>query len=51
LKPALAKFSAQVRVLIGEDNRDLAQLLVTLFEQHEIKAFHAATWREVIAYF
>jgi PAS domain S-box-containing protein len=48
LKQALAEASTQLRVLIVEDDINLAQVLVALFEQHEVKAFHAASGREAI---
>jgi DNA-binding response OmpR family regulator len=48
LKHTLAQPSTQLRVLIVEDDADLAQVLVTLLEQHEIKAFHASSGREAI---
>jgi len=48
LKQALAKSSKGVRVLIVEDDTDLAQLLITLFERHKIETFLAKTGREAI---
>jgi len=48
LKQALAKPCKQVRILIVEDDTNLAQVLITLFERHEIETFHARTGREAI---
>jgi len=48
LKQALAKPSKRVRILIVEDDTNLAQVLITLFERHEIETFHAQTGREAI---
>ncbi|MFN6559083.1 MAG: response regulator [Nostoc sp. ChiSLP01] len=48
LRQALAKSSKKVRVLIVEDDTDLAQLLMTLFERHKIETFLAKTGREAI---
>ncbi len=48
LKQVLAKSSKRVRVLIVEDDTNLAQLLITLFERHKIETFLAKTGREAI---
>lgn len=48
LKQALLKPTGQIRVLIVEDDVDLANVLVTLFEQYNMAAFHASTGREAI---
>ncbi len=48
LQQTLAKPTDHIRVLIVEDDTDLAQVLITLFEQHNITAFHATTGREAI---
>ncbi len=48
LQAALAKPADQIRVLIVEDDVDLAHVLVTLFEQHNMQAFHATTGRDAI---
>jgi CheY-like chemotaxis protein len=48
LKQALAKSCKQLRILIVEDDTNLAQVLITLFERHEIETFHAQTGREAI---
>ncbi|BAY37007.1 two-component hybrid sensor and regulator [Nostoc sp. NIES-2111] len=45
---AYAKSSKRVRILIVEDDADLAELLVTLFERHDIETFMAKTGREAI---
>lgn len=48
LEQALLKPVGQSSVLIVEDDPDLAKVLVTLFEQHNMAAFHASTGREAI---
>ncbi|MBH8565226.1 response regulator [Nostoc sp. CENA67] len=48
LKQVVAKYCKGVRILIVEDDDDLAQLLVTVFERHEIETFVAKTGREAI---
>lgn len=48
LKQTLAKTAKPIRVLIVEDDENLANILITLFEQHEIDTFHARTGREAI---
>jgi PAS domain S-box-containing protein len=48
LRHTLAKSSEQVRVLVVEDDVDLAQVLITHLEQQGIKTLHAATGREAI---
>ena len=48
LKQALATPYKRVRILIVEDDPNLAQVLITLFERHEIETFHAQTAREAI---
>lgn len=48
LRQALAHPSRKVRVLVVEDDLDLAQVLLTLFQQHDIETFHAPTGREAI---
>ncbi|RCJ28241.1 multi-component transcriptional regulator [Nostoc sp. ATCC 43529] len=48
LRQVLAKSSNKVRVLIVEDDTNLAQLLMTLFEKHKIETFLAKTGREAI---
>jgi len=44
----LAESPQGIRVLIVEDDTDLAQLLITLFEKHKIETFLAKTGREAI---
>ncbi|MBD2205884.1 response regulator [Calothrix sp. FACHB-1219] len=48
LRQVVAKSSKRVRILIVEDDRDLAQLLITLLERHDIETFLAQTGREAI---
>ncbi|MDZ8189861.1 MAG: response regulator [Nostoc sp. ChiSLP02] len=48
LEQVLAQSSKRVRILIVEDDTDLAQLLITLFEKHKIETFLAKTGREAI---
>ncbi|MBD2386067.1 response regulator [Cylindrospermum sp. FACHB-282] len=48
LRQLIAEPSKRVRILIVEDDDDLADLLVTLFERHEIETFLAKTGREAI---
>ncbi len=48
LRQALATPSKRVRILIVEDDTNLAHVLITLFERHEIETFHAQTGREAI---
>ncbi|HEY9794033.1 MAG TPA: PAS domain S-box protein [Leptolyngbyaceae cyanobacterium] len=48
LKQALAKPCKQLRILIVEDDTNLALVLITMFERHEIETFHAQTGREAI---
>ncbi|NMG06996.1 hybrid sensor histidine kinase/response regulator [Brasilonema sp. UFV-L1] len=48
LKQVVAKPHKRVRILLVEDDNELAQLLMMLFENHEIEVFHAQTAREAI---
>lgn len=48
LRQALAQPSSQIRVLVVEDDADLAKVPVTLFEQHGVTAFHATTGQDAI---
>ncbi|HEY9845048.1 MAG TPA: response regulator, partial [Candidatus Caenarcaniphilales bacterium] len=48
LERALAPQNQQAKVLIVEDDLDLAQVLIALFERHGIKTFHAQTGRTAI---
>ncbi|NMG20474.1 PAS domain S-box protein [Brasilonema bromeliae] len=48
LKQVVARPHKRVRILLVEDDNDLAQLLIMLFERHEIEVFHAQTVKEAI---
>ncbi|MBL1199056.1 MAG: response regulator [Nostoc sp. ZfuVER08] len=48
VRQVLAESPQGIRVLIVEDDTDLAQLLITLFEKHKIETFLAKTGREAI---
>ncbi|HLP89078.1 MAG TPA: response regulator [Nostocaceae cyanobacterium] len=48
LRQVIAKHSKPAKILIIEDDNDLANLLATLFERHEIETFVAKTGREAI---
>ncbi|MDZ8054698.1 MAG: response regulator [Aulosira sp. ZfuVER01] len=48
LRQVVANSSKRFRILIVEDDDDLAQLLITLFERHGIETFLAQTGREAI---
>ncbi|MBD2505273.1 response regulator [Anabaena azotica] len=48
LRQAITTSSRRVRILIVEDDADLAELLVTLFERHDIETFLAKNGREAI---
>ncbi|MDM9383822.1 response regulator [Chlorogloeopsis sp. ULAP01] len=48
LQQALQHSSKLVRVLLVEDDPNLAEVLQTLFEQYNIETFHAKTGREAI---
>ncbi|AFY47596.1 PAS domain S-box [Nostoc sp. PCC 7524] len=48
LRTVIAKSSQRARILIVEDDADLADLLSTLFERHDIETFQARTGREAI---
>ncbi|MBD2298575.1 response regulator [Nostoc sp. FACHB-190] len=48
LKQVVAKPSKRARILIVEDDNELAQLLITLFERHDIETCLAQTGREAI---
>jgi PAS domain S-box-containing protein len=43
LEKALAKHDQSFKVLIVEDDHDLAQVLIAMFNRHGIEAFHAYT--------
>jgi CheY-like chemotaxis protein len=48
LEQALSHASRRMQVLVVEDDMDLANVLMMLFDQHNIKAFHAKTGEEAI---
>ncbi len=48
LERALARHNQNISVLIVEDDRDLAQVLMAMFERYGIKTYHAQTGREAI---
>lgn len=48
LERALVQQDQQARVLIVEDDLDLARVLIGMFERHSIETFHAQTGREAI---
>jgi DNA-binding response OmpR family regulator len=48
LRQVIAKFSHRVRILIVEDDPDLVELLITVFERHGIETFYAKTGKEAI---
>jgi PAS domain S-box-containing protein len=48
LEKALAKQNGKMKVLVVEDDLDLAQILITMFERYGIETFYARTGREAI---
>ncbi|VEP13387.1 putative Histidine kinase [Hyella patelloides LEGE 07179] len=48
LERALAKHNQNIRVLIVENDPDLAQVLMAMFERYGIQTYHAQTGREAI---
>ncbi|MBD2774243.1 PAS domain S-box protein [Iningainema tapete] len=48
LKQIVAKSHKRVRILLVEDDNDLAHLLMMQFENHDIEVFHAPSAREAI---
>lgn len=48
LERAVTRHDKQARVLIVEDDLDLARVLIAMFERHGIETFHAQTGREAI---
>ncbi|TAE59982.1 MAG: response regulator [Nostocales cyanobacterium] len=48
LHKVVSQPSRKVKILIVEDDHDLADLLVTIFERHNIETFIATTGREAI---
>lgn len=50
LERAIASQARMIRVLIVEDDLDLARVLTTLFSRHHVETFHAQTGREAIQF-
>ncbi|RUT04314.1 hypothetical protein DSM106972_045420 [Dulcicalothrix desertica PCC 7102] len=48
LEKALAKNNQSIKVLIIEDDQDLAQVLIAMFNRHGIETYHAPTGREAL---
>lgn len=48
LERALANQNQMLKVLVVEDDLDLAQVLLALFSRHSIETFHAQTGRQAI---
>jgi PAS domain S-box-containing protein len=48
LDKALAKNNQSIKVLIVEDDQDLAQVLITMFNRHGIETYHASTGTEAL---
>ncbi|MBD2295577.1 response regulator [Anabaena sphaerica FACHB-251] len=48
LRKVVSELSRKLRILIVEDDKDLADLLATLFSRHDIETFIAKTGREAI---
>ena len=48
LKHALAPSDQSIKVLIVEDDLDLAQVLMTIFEQHGVEAYHSQNGQDAI---
>ncbi len=48
LEKTLAKQNQGIKVLLVEDDLDLAEVLNTMFSRHQITTFHAQTGREAI---
>ncbi len=48
LERAVARHNQNIRVLIVEDDRDLAQVLMAMFERYSIETYHAPTGKEAI---
>ena len=48
LERALTRQNREIKVLIVEDDPDLAQVLLALFERYGIQTFHAQTGREAL---
>ncbi|MCU0568340.1 MAG: response regulator [Oculatellaceae cyanobacterium Prado106] len=48
LRQVLSQTSGRARILLVEDDPDLAQVLISLFQSHNVETFHAKTGREAI---
>ncbi|MBE9178788.1 PAS domain S-box protein [Oculatella sp. LEGE 06141] len=48
LEKALSSPNQTIKVLVVEDDMDLAQLLVAMFSRHRVETFHAQTGQEAI---
>jgi PAS domain S-box-containing protein len=48
LRQVLINTSKRIRILLVEDDTELAEVLITLFEQHNIETFLAKTGKEAI---
>jgi PAS domain S-box-containing protein len=48
IKRALAKQDRAIKVLVVEDDQDLAQVLIAMFERHGIETFYARTGRAAL---
>ena len=48
LEKAIAKQNGKMKVLVVEDDLDLAQILIAVFERYGIETFYARTGREAI---
>lgn len=48
IKQSLKQRTQMARVLVVEDDPDLARVLTTMFERHGIEAYHATSGREAI---
>ena len=48
LERALAQHNQNIRVLVVEDDPDLAQVFMAMFERHGITTYHAQTGKEAI---
>jgi hypothetical protein len=48
LERALARQDKPIKVLVVEDDLDLAEVLMAMFSRHKIETFHARTGREAI---
>ncbi len=48
LDKALVKNNQSIKVLVIEDDQDLAQVLIAMFNRHGIETYHAPTGREAL---